>query len=151
MRLIARLLKWVGLLLLLPLLAVWALMAWDTWHLDRDIRQVAASFVRGGSPFVIPLPTNRVAMVSVMTSDANQVCGSFAIKQGVVRSARIDGQIVPLTFDRGIDLSPYAASLQACNQISVTLMATMSFFKASFAMVYDGLRITDIDAPQRWD
>ncbi len=151
MRRLARLLQWIGLLLLLPLLAVWALMAWDTWRLDRDIRQVAASFARGGSPFVIPLPTNRIAQVSVVTSDANQVCGSLAIKQGVVRSARIDGQAVPLTFDHGIDLTPYAASLQACNQVRITLLASMSFFKASFAMVYDGLRLTDIDPPQRWD
>ena len=151
MRILTTFLKWLGLLFGLPLLVLWVMMAWDTRQLDAAVEQVAASFTVGGSPFVIPLPADRIVMVSVAPTDSAAICARIAIRQGVVRAAEIGGQTVPLAFAQGIDLTPYAASLQACNQVSITLMATMSFFKESFTMVYDGSRLTRIDAPRLWD
>lgn len=151
MRILKKLLTWLGLLFGLPLLALWAMMAWDTRQLEADIEQVAASFTVGGSPFVMPLPADRIVMVSVAHTDSPTICARIAIRQGVVRAAEIGGQAVPLAFVQGIDLTPYAASLHACNRVSITLMATMSFFKGGFAMRYDGSQITDIDPPRLWD
>ena len=150
MRILARLLKWIG-LLVLPLLVFGGLMLWDTRQLENAVEQVAASFTIGGSPFSLPLPADRIAMVSVSNRDSRQTCADLAIRHGVVRSARIAGQDVPINFDQGIDLTVWAEALQACDRIDIALMANWGYLKGGFTLEYAGSRVTYIEATRLWD
>ena len=151
MRLLTRLLKWVGLLLGLPLLVLGGLTFWDTRQLERAVEQVAASFTLGGSPFILPLPADRIAMVSISKRDSRQTCANLAIRNGVVRSAQIAGQAVPVAFDRGLDLTAQIEALQPCERIDIALMANWGYLKGGFTLEYAGSRVTHIGEPRLWD
>jgi|GEM_PF-4356594 len=143
MRLLIKLL-WIGLLLGLPLLVLMGLIAWDARQLEKAVEQVAASFTLGGSPFIIPLPADRIAMVSVSNRDSRRTCADLVVHNGVVRSARIAGQAVPMAFDGGIDLTAQAEALQPCDRIDIALMANWGYLKGGFRLEYAGSRVTQI-------
>lgn len=151
MKILTQLLKWIGLLLGLPLLVLMGLMVWDARQLERAVEQVAASFTLGESPFIISLPADRIAMVSIARLDPSQTCANLAVRNGVVRSARIAGQVVPIDFDRGIDLTPQAGALESCDRIDIALMANWSYLKGGFTLEYAGSRVTQIGEPRLWD
>ena len=128
--------KWIGLLLVLPLLVFGGLTLWDARPLENAVEQVATSFVIGGSPFILPLPADRIAMVSVSKQDFRKICADLAIKNDMVRSARTAGQVVPVAFDRGIDLTAQAEVLQPCAGIDIALMANRGYLKGGFTLEY---------------
>ena len=151
MRILIKLLKWISLLLGLPLLVLMGLMVWDARQLERAVEQVAASFAIGGSPFIIPLPADRIAMVSVSKRDSRQTCAALAIRNGVVRSAQIAGQTVPVAFDQGLDLTAQSEAFQPCDRIDIALMANWGYLKGGFTLEYAGSRVTQIGEPRLWD
>ena len=151
MRILIKLLKWISLLLGLTLLVLMGLMLWDARQLERAVEQVAASFAIGGSPFIIPLQADRIAMVSVSKRDSRQTCADLTIRNGVVRSARIAGQAVSIDFNQGIDLTAQAEALQPCDRIDIALMANWSYLKGGFTLEYAGSRVTQIGEPRLWD
>lgn len=151
MRILIKLLKWIGLLLGLPLLVLVGLMLWEARQLERGVEQVAASFTLGGSPFILLLPADRIAMVSISNRDSRQTCADLAIRNGVVRSAQIAGQAVPVAFDRGLDLTAQTEALQPCDRIDIALMANWSYLKGGFTLEYAESRVTHIGEPHLWD
>ena len=90
-------------------------------------------------------------MVSVSKRDSRQTCANLAVRNGVVRSARIAGQTVPVAFDQGLDLTAQSEAFQPCDRIDIALMANWGYLKGGFTLEYAESRVTQIGEPRLWD
>jgi hypothetical protein len=147
-------LKWSGGILLFFVLwmsGMAILMFWDGYQLERELQRLAASFTANGSPFTIPLPADRIVLLTSHKTNSNVICAVINIKQGVVRSAQIGGIKQAVVFHQGVDLNQAAETLTACDQWRITLMANWSFLKGEITINYAGTQITEIGVPRLWD
>lgn len=154
MKWLTKILKLIGGLLLFVVsvvIGMMMVMLWDANQLERELQQLAASLKLTGSAFVIPLPANRIIMLTARNTDSDLTCASIRIKQGVVRSAQIGDKKPSLVFQDGIDLTHAAETLIPCNQWRIALMANWSFLKGEITINYAGAAITEIGVPLIWD
>lgn len=151
MNVLRQVLKWLSAVVVLPVMVMTVLMLWDNWQLQRELKQVAASFIVGGSPFFIALPEQRFSVVTVENRTTALNCATLVIKNGIVRSARIHNKPVAIDFQRGIDLRDVAAVLSSCDTLRIVLLAHQSFLKGELMVTYSQSAITSIATPRIWD
>lgn len=123
-------------------------MMWDAHQLKRELQQLTTSIQ---SPFTIPLPADRIIILTASKRDAHLTCATIRIKQGVVRFAQIGGINQSLIFNQGIDLKPVAEMLAPCDQWRIALMANWSFLKGEMTINYAETAVTGIGMPRLWD